>query len=259
MKKLFALSFISLVSFVAPQAGFASADGEAYKKKIEAQVNEVDQYKAKLNEFQKSEKYKPELLTTEQPFEIQVGDPKAPHQVVEYMSLTCTHCKDFHDNTFYPLKKDMIDTGKVFMRIRPFPLNGTAVKAAMILSCIKKEDQLAFMGALFKSQPQWGFVDNEAALIERLKTIAVIGGLNNNEFDACYGDAKKQDEVLMSMKAAAEGLMVDSTPALFVDGTRYLGARDAETFKKAIESMPAGAQKSDEPVKEEDKADEVKD
>jgi protein-disulfide isomerase len=251
MNKIF-LTLIAIFAFNSPHHALASADAQGYKEKVKAQVSEYDQYKGKISDFEKTDKFKKDLLYTDQPYEIRFGKPDAPIKLVEYMSLTCSHCKEFHDGVFYNLKRDFIDTGKVYMRVRHFPLNGTAVKAVMILDCVKPDDKLAFMGALFKSQAQWAFVQNESQLIERLKTISKIGGIDEASFETCYGDAKKQDDILAKMKEAAESLMVDSTPALYVNGTRYLGARDYESFKKAIEAMPADTTKA---IAEEKKSD----
>jgi len=246
------ISFIAFISlFLFSQQANASADNEKYKDKINAQVNEFDKYRSKLSEFEASDKFQRNLLYTNQPFEVTIGTPDAPLKLVEYMSLTCSHCKEFHENVYYKLKKELIDNGKLFMRVRHFPLNGSAVKAVMILDCVKPEDKMAFIGALFKSQPQWAFVQNESQLIDRMKTISKIGGLNDQQFETCYNDDKKQDEILMQMKTAAEGLMVDSTPSLYVNGTRYLGTRDYESFRKALDAMPADTYRAQEPLKQE--------
>lgn len=218
---------------------YASADKQAIKDKLKESVEKYEKYKAKIAEFEKSDKYKGDLLSEDQPFEVTVGNPDAPVKVVEYMSLTCVHCKEFHEKTYYDLKKNYIDEGKVFMKIRHFPLNGAAVKGVLVLDCVAEQDKQAFIGALLKSQPQWAYVKTEAQLIDRLKTVSKIGGLNEEQFNACYNDTEKQDKLLSMMKEAAEGLLIDSTPALYVDGTRYLGAKDYDTFSKMIDEKLA--------------------
>ena len=53
-----------------------------------------------------------------------MGDPNAPVEIVEYSSLTCPHCRNFHLNVLPEIKKKYIDTGKVKMEI-------TALRAAL--------------------------------------------------------------------------------------------------------------------------------
>ena len=59
-----------------------------------------------------------------------LGDPKAPVTIVEYASLTCSHCAHFHIQILPEIKKKWIDTGKVKLVYRDFPLDQVAVKAA---------------------------------------------------------------------------------------------------------------------------------
>ncbi len=60
-----------------------------------------------------------------------LGKADAPVTIIEYASLTCPHCAHFHTDVLPAIKKDYIDTGKVKLIYRDFPL-----------------DQLAFAGAV---------------------------------------------------------------------------------------------------------------
>ena len=42
----------------------------------------------------------------------QIGDDEAPVSVIEYRSLTCSHCAEFANEIFPKIKKHYIDTGK---------------------------------------------------------------------------------------------------------------------------------------------------
>ena len=44
-----------------------------------------------------------------------IGNEDAKITIIEYASLSCSHCADFHENTLETLKKEYIDTGKVKM------------------------------------------------------------------------------------------------------------------------------------------------
>jgi hypothetical protein len=52
-----------------------------------------------------------------------LGDENAPVTIVEYASMTCGHCANFHKRTWPDLKKDYIETGKVRFIFREFPLD----------------------------------------------------------------------------------------------------------------------------------------
>ena len=64
-----------------------------------------------------------------------LGDPAAPITMIEYSSLTCPHCGAFHTETLPTLKKEWIDTGKVKLVVRDFPLDQNALKAAVLAHC----------------------------------------------------------------------------------------------------------------------------
>ena len=40
-----------------------------------------------------------------------VGDKNAPVTIIEYASLSCSHCANFHNNTLEDLIKEYVDTG----------------------------------------------------------------------------------------------------------------------------------------------------
>jgi protein-disulfide isomerase len=221
-----------------------------YKEEVGKKVSEYEQYVSDVREFETSGEYAAKLLFQEKPFDVIIGDSNAPVTVVEYASLSCTHCKQFHDNVYYDLKKNYIDKGKVKFIYRNYPLNGPALKAATILSCVDKTTQAAFIGALFKGQAQWAFVNSEAALIDRLKTISKIAGMTTEQFNKCYDNEEIQEQILELMKEANQSLKVESTPTIFVDGIKYLGARTYEAFSKAVDERIKMMEKAKEKLKQ---------
>ena len=58
-----------------------------------------------------------------------IGNADAPIHVAEYYSMTCGHCADFHNNTYPKVKAKLIDEGIVRFELRPFPLDGLALRA----------------------------------------------------------------------------------------------------------------------------------
>jgi len=74
------------------------------------------------------------LEITENDFTI--GDENAPITIIEYASMSCSHCADFHTNTLPELKTEFIDTGKVRMVFRDYPFNYPALLGSMMMRCI---------------------------------------------------------------------------------------------------------------------------
>ncbi len=55
--------------------------------------------------------------------DIIIGKADAPVTIVEYASMTCSHCRDFHSETYPKIKADYLDTGKAKLILREFPFD----------------------------------------------------------------------------------------------------------------------------------------
>ena len=42
-----------------------------------------------------------------------IGNENAPITIIEYASMSCSHCASFHNSTLNSIKSEYIDTGKV--------------------------------------------------------------------------------------------------------------------------------------------------
>ena len=67
--------------------------------------------------------------------EFSLGRADAPVVMVKYMSLTCQYCRRFMAETFPVFKREYIDTGKVRLIIREFPIGKTSGNATIALRC----------------------------------------------------------------------------------------------------------------------------
>jgi protein-disulfide isomerase len=76
-----------------------------------------------------------ELMAAEALPDVVLGKADAPVTIVEYASMTCTHCAAFHAETYPTLKSKYIDTGKVRFILREFPLDPLATAGFMLARC----------------------------------------------------------------------------------------------------------------------------
>ena len=68
-----------------------------------------------------------------------LGNIDAPITMIEYASLSCPHCAAFHTKKLPIIKEEYIDTGKVRLIFRDFPLNLPALQASMVTHCVGEE------------------------------------------------------------------------------------------------------------------------
>jgi len=161
--------------------------------------------------------------------ELYMGAPDAPITMIEYASLTCSHCANFHANTLPKIKKDYIETGKVRIVYRNFVMNQYDMAASMVARCVAPEQSFEMMGVLFERQSQWLGDDPLSALAD----IARKSGMNRAKFDACL----RNDELkrsLIDLRKLAIDENVQATPTFFINGTMHSNT-PYEEFVKAFE------------------------
>ena len=163
-------------------------------------------------------------LLNVQPGDHVLGDPKAPITMIEYASFTCPHCAHFHTQVLPEIKKKWIDTGKVKLIYRDFPLDQVAAKAAQIAECAGNDRYFGVIDLIFRGQPQWATQQDPIAELAKPLRIA---GLGENEIKACLANEAKANEVVADFRGG-EALGVSSTPSLFINGQLYKGARSVE-------------------------------
>ena len=124
-----------------------------------------------------------------------IGDENAPITIIEYASMSCSHCADFHTNTLPELKTEFIDTGKVRMVFRDYPFNYPALLGSMMMRCIPGDVRYDYMNALYQLQANWVNRDPKITKKELYK-IMQSGGMSKDEFDTCYGNLDNENLIL---------------------------------------------------------------
>jgi protein-disulfide isomerase len=164
-----------------------------------------------------------------------LGADNAPVTIIEYASMTCGHCADFHNKTYPKLKERYIDTGKVRFIMREFPLDPLAAGAFMLARCAGKDDKnkyFAMVETLFHQQRDW--------LVQRpldpLKAIAKQAGFSEQTFEQCLANQQVLNGIEQVRQRAAEKLGVNSTPTFFINGKIQRGAISIEELDRQIEA-----------------------
>jgi len=159
-----------------------------------------------------------------------LGDPKAPNVVIEYASMTCSHCQRFNAEVFKPFKAKYIDTGKVYYIFRDFPLDPVATSAIMVAHCAPPERFFAIVDLLFQKQAEWAFVDDpKTALFNLVKQV----GFTKESFDACLADQKIRAGVNAVRERGAK-FGVSATPTFFFNGKKKEGEQTLADIDKLL-------------------------
>ena len=165
-----------------------------------------------------------------------IGNEDAKITIIEYASLSCSHCADFHVNTLETLKKEYIDTGKVKMVFRDYPFNYPALLGSMVLKCIPENYRYDYMNALFKLQTDWVNKKNKKT-IQELYKIMQSGGMTKDEYDACIYNTELENEILKGVMEAQNQFNIKSTPSFIINGKLIEGNKSIKEFRQIIDKI----------------------
>jgi protein-disulfide isomerase len=154
------------------------------------------------------------------------GPANAAVTIVEFSDFQCGYCKNV-SSTLQKLMQDF--SADVRVVYRQFPLNEihpAAQKAAEASLCAADQGKFWEMHDLmFREQATIGVAD--------LKAKAMRLSLNTATFDACLDSARHADKILYDLQAGAR-VGVSGTPALFINGRFYSGARPYEELAATV-------------------------
>lgn len=166
--------------------------------------------------------------------DIWIGNKDAKVSIVEYASLTCSHCAAFHETTYKELKAKYIDTGKVRMTIREFPFDPLATAGFMLGRCGAPEKREAMIDLLFGNQKTWAFADKP---FDGLLNIVKQAGVSVADVETCLKNKELYEKVGQVRDLATEKFNVRSTPTFFVNGSQLVGNQALSEFEKIIEPL----------------------
>jgi protein-disulfide isomerase len=180
-----------------------------------------------------------------------MGNPDAPLQLVEFLSLTCGHCAAFASEDL-PRVKEKVRQGRVSIEYRNYVLNHYDIAAAILSRCAAPSRYFALTEAYLAEQPGWAAridaltpeqraeveVEPTPATVRRtaellgLKEIAARHGVTGAAADACLADPARLDQ-LLAMGTAAEELGVDGTPTFMLNGT-LIGSQNWDSLEPVL-------------------------
>ena len=176
-----------------------------------------------------------QLMAKEALPDIVQGKADAPVTMIEYASMTCSHCAHFHETVYPIILKDYVDTGKVKFILREFPLDQLAAAAFMLARCSGPEKRTAVVDLLFSTQRTWTGDKPVEALLGLLKQT----GMSKDAFEACLKDQKLYDKINEVRDRGSKQFDVTATPTFYVNGTKVTGEVNPQTLSKILDPMVA--------------------
>ena len=174
-----------------------------------------------------------------------LGPADAKVTVIEYASLTCAGCAQFHERDFPRLKAEYIDTGKVRYILREYPNAGfsPAVSTAqfMLARCVGRDPETYYraISSMF-SQIQATYQATQSGQAQaHLQQMAQSAGMSGDQFQACIRNQAERDRIAAVEKKGVEDFDIRRTPTFVINGQ----AVEPNTFdglKPLIDAKLAG-------------------
>lgn len=180
-----------------------------------------------------------ETLDTSSIADMSLGNPEAPVTVIEYASYTCPHCRSFHEGAYKDLKAEYIDTGKINFVYREVYFDRYGLWASMIARCAGTPQ--SFFGIsemVYERQPEWTKAGEPAAIVEELRKIGAVAGLDAETMESCLQDGEKARTLVAWYQENAEADGIDSTPSFVINGEKFTNM----SFEEMAEIIDAAAE-----------------
>jgi protein-disulfide isomerase len=167
------------------------------------------------------------------------GNPKAPVVLIEYAAPRCPHCAHFEADVVPLLKRDYVDTGKVYYVFRVLPLAAGDGVAEKLARCLPKDRYFPFMESLFRNQPQWddeyGVTDVRGGLLK----LAGQAGMSEDQFNACLADTREDAIINQVAQDGVSRYGLNSTPSVVINGSLKSGMGEWDKLKAALDQALA--------------------
>ncbi|HEY0026695.1 MAG TPA: thioredoxin domain-containing protein [Allosphingosinicella sp.] len=180
------------------------------------------------------------------------GNPTAKVKVVEYGSMTCSHCADFSEKGEPALIDKYVKSGQVSFEFRNFVRDPADMAAALIARCNGATAFFPLTEQLFASQAEWMAklqempADQQAQLQTMTPAQAVgvyaqaaglvdfarVRGIPAAKAQACVADAAQVQKLVEIGQKAGQ---IPGTPAFMINGTLVPNSADWKTLEPAIQ------------------------
>ena len=149
-----------------------------------------------------------------------IGPAERPNVVIEYSSLGCPHCADFHTQTLPALKSQYLDKGTATFVYRDFPLDGTSLRGGMVARCAGDDRYFAVLDVLYQSQQTWARASDAWSAMQKVLRDA---GLAQSLIDACVATPGLEAGVTAIRQQGVDAYGISGTPTFIVNGTKVVG------------------------------------
>lgn len=167
-----------------------------------------------------------------------MGNPNARVKLVEYASISCSHCAEFEKAGAEPLRDNYVRSGRVSWEYRPFMIFPTDPGIFMLLQCRGPQTFFQLIDQLYADQSNWlgklqalspaqqqqlGAMQSQqqiAALVQitGMDQFFRLRGMPEAQISSCLANQKSLEQLANVTSTGTSQYQVTGTPTFFVNG-----------------------------------------
>lgn len=171
-----------------------------------------------------------------------LGNSESPVTVIEYASMTCSHCASFHKHTYPRLKENYIYTGKIQFVFREFPLDTYALEASIMARCAGEDRYFDLVSGLFERQEEWILPRTASKIRAAMRRVGADLGVTEEMNEICQDNEAVQKRIAAKRNEAVNRYKVTGTPALVINGKLFEQGVSYNNVARHIEELLAAGQ-----------------
>jgi protein-disulfide isomerase len=171
-----------------------------------------------------------------------LGSKDAKVTMVEFGDFQCPFCKQYFQQNFAQIKSQYIDTGKVRLIFRHFPLSSIHVNAqiaAVAAECANQQGKFWQYHDLLYTDGQSDGTGLDKASLEKYASSLGLNsgtfGFGKNKFNQCL-ESNATLSVVNADQAEGTKDGVTGTPTFYINGVQFVGAQPLTAFQAAIDA-----------------------
>ena len=163
------------------------------------------------------------------------GNKDAKIKVLVFESLTCSYCAKFHEDIYPKLKSEFVDSGKIEVIFKSFPLDLAALNASKLSYC-KNDGKTEVLSLLYKKQNEWIKGETLEDYNKNLKEILEANNVKLN-FEKCLNSKDLEDFILNQRITGSKKYEINATPTIVINEQKFGKSLNFKNLKKELEKL----------------------